>query len=118
MLSKEKLEKILNALKNIKGIEASAVVTRDGLLVSSTLMHHAETFVAMAATMFGAAEITSTELGKGSTNSIIVESGTGKVIATGVGPKVLLVVMTGPDGGLGITLFEMKKASEKIKELL
>ncbi len=71
-----------------------AVITRNGLLVSSNLVNHAETFVAMAATMFGAAEIASIELGKGSTDRIIVESRTGKVIATGVGPELLLLVMT------------------------
>ena len=120
MTAREILEEILISLKNIKGVEESAVVTRDGLLVSSTVSQtsHADTFVAMAATMFGAGEIASIELGKGATSRIIVESRTTKLIATGAGPKVLLVVMTRPDAGLGMILLEMKKASDKIKEVL
>ncbi|MCZ7362657.1 MAG: hypothetical protein O8C58_04905 [Candidatus Methanoperedens sp.] len=95
MTAREILEEILISLKNIKGVEES-----------------------MAATMFGAGEIASIELGKGATSRIIVESRTTKLIATGAGPKVLLVVMTRPDAGLGMILLEMKKASDKIKEVL
>jgi len=47
------LDKILNDLNNIGGVEASAVASRDGLLICSTISKKqpAETFVAMSATM-------------------------------------------------------------------
>ena len=80
--------------------------------------NQAEIFVAMSATMIGAAEAVSTELGKGIPERTIVETQTGKIIGTGAGPKALLLVMTGPDANLGLALFEMKKASEKIRHLL
>ncbi len=120
MTTTELLEKILNDLKNIGGIEASAVASRDGLLIYSTVSKklHAETFAAMSATMLGAAETATTELGKGIPQRIIVESEHGKLIATGAGQKALLVVMTEPEAALGLILIEVTKASDKIKEVL
>ncbi len=79
---------------------------------------HADTFAAMAATMLGAAETASTELGKGIPERIIVESKRWKIVATGAGPKALLLVTTEPDASLGLILVEVIKASEKIKEVL
>ena len=120
MTATEMLEKILNDLKHIGGIEASAVASRDGLLIFSTVSRkfHADTFAAMAATMLGAAETATTELGKGIPERVIVESKHGKIIATGAGPKALLLVTTEPNASLGLILVEAVKASEKIKEVL
>ena|SRR3990170_1046120 len=116
----EMLEKVLENINNIGGVEASAVASRDGLLICSTISKKqpAETFVAMSATMMGAAETATTELGKGVPERIIVESKTGRIIGTGAGPKALLLVMTKPDAGLGLVLIEMAKGSEQIKNIL
>jgi len=120
MTKAEVLKEILSDLKNIGGVEASAVASRDGLLISSnmTQKQHAETFCAMSATMLGAAETASTELGKGIPDRVIVESKRGKIIATGAGPKAILIVMTKPDASLGLVLIEAAKASEKINKVL
>jgi predicted regulator of Ras-like GTPase activity (Roadblock/LC7/MglB family) len=116
----EMIEVILKEIKKIGGIEAAAIASRDGLLILSTLpeQRHAERFVAMSATMIGAAETASTELGMGIPDKIIIESKNGKIIGTGAGPKALLIVMTRPDASLGLVLTEMIKASEKIKHVL
>jgi predicted regulator of Ras-like GTPase activity (Roadblock/LC7/MglB family) len=120
MTTIELLEKVLKDINNIGGVETSAVASRDGLLICSTLprKQHAETFAAMSATMIGAAETATMELGKGIPERIIVESKTGKIIGTGAGPKALLLVMTKPDASLGLVLIEMTKASEQIRDIL
>ncbi len=120
MTTIEMLEKILKDINTIGGVEASAVASRDGLLICSTIpkKQHAETFVAMSATMIGAAETATTELGKGIPDRIIVESKNGRIIGTGAGPKALLLVMTKPAVSLGLILIEMTKASGQIKKLL
>ncbi len=120
MTTTEMLEKILNNINNIGGVEASAIASRDGLLISSTITkkEHAETFVAMSATMIGAAETATTELGMGIPDRIIVESKHGKILGRGAGTKALLLVMTRPDAGLGLVLVEMIKAAEEIKQVL
>ncbi len=120
MTTTEMLEKILHDINNTGGVEASAIASRDGLLICSTIpkKQHAETFVAMSATMIGAAETATTELGKGIPDRIIVESKHGRIIGTGAGSKALLLVMTRPDAGLGLVRIEMTKASERIKQVL
>ena len=117
---KEMLEKVLVDLKKTGDVEASSVVSRDGLLMASDIPGgvHAETFAAMSATMLGAAETAANELKKGVPDRVIVESPDGKIIVTGAGGKSLLVVMTGADAGLGLILVEMDKAAGKIKEVL
>ena len=117
--TKEMLEKLLIDLKRVGNIEASAVVSRDGLLMASDISAgvHAETFAAMNATMMGAAETAVSELKKGFPDRVIIESKEAKVIVTGAGPKALLIVMTTPDAGLGLILVEMEKTTEKIKGL-
>jgi predicted regulator of Ras-like GTPase activity (Roadblock/LC7/MglB family) len=72
----------------------------------------------MSATMMGAAETATIELGKSIPDRIIVESKNGRIIGTGAGPKALLLVMTQPDAGLEVVLIEMAKAAEQIKQIL
>lgn len=118
--TKEMLEKLLGDLKKIGDIEASAVVSRDGLLMVADIPQNinAETFAAMNATMVGAAETMISEMKKGVPDRVIAESAEAKVIATGAGSKALLVVMTSPDTQLGLVLVEMGKIVEKIRDLL
>ncbi|MDY6930890.1 MAG: roadblock/LC7 domain-containing protein [Halobacteriota archaeon] len=117
---KEILEKLLDDLKRIGNIEASAIVSRDGLLMSSDIPGgvHAETFAAMNATMMGAAETAISELNRGVPDRIIIESQEAKVIVTGAGPKALLVVMSRAEAGLGLILIEMDKVAKKLEEVL
>ncbi len=116
------LDNILSDTKKVGGVEASIVASRDGLLMASnipsSICARAETFAAMSATMLGAAETATTELGKGVPGRIIVESEHGKLIATGAGSKALFVVLTEPNAGLGLILVELEIAAEKIKKML
>ncbi|MEA1944770.1 MAG: roadblock/LC7 domain-containing protein [Euryarchaeota archaeon] len=120
MSTSEMLGKVLNDLGKVGEIEASAIATRDGLLMNADM--HAkgdqEIFVAMSATMLGAAETATSELGKGIPNRVIVETDDGKLVCMGAGPKALVVVLTAPEAGLGLVLVELAKASERIKKLI
>ena len=117
---KEMLEKILKDLRTVGDVDASAIVSRDGLLIAADIPQNvnAEAFAAMTAAMLGAAETATSELGKGVPDRVIVEGKEGKIIATGAGSKALLVVMTNPKASLGLILFKIGKASDKIKEVL
>ena len=117
----ELLDRVLAELRKSGGVEACAAVSRDGLLIRSSSMQkeqYAESFAAMSATMLGAAETASTELGKGVPNRVIVESSMGRLIAVGAGSKALLIVIVSPETGLGLILLELDKAAKKLKELL
>ncbi len=116
----ELVDKLISELKKSGGVEACAAVSRDGLLIRSSMQKEqfAESFAAMSATMLGAAETASTELGKGVPNRVIVESTQGRLIAVGAGPKALLVVIVNTEAGLGLILLELDKTAKKLKELL
>ncbi|MCL7413318.1 MAG: roadblock/LC7 domain-containing protein [ANME-2 cluster archaeon] len=116
----EMLREILANLTYFGSIEACAIASRDGLLMSSNMPEGevGETFAAMSATMLGAAETAASELNKGVPSRVIVESKTGKLICMGAGPKALLVAMTDQDAGLGLILVELDKAVDKIKEII
>ena len=114
------VDKILADLKKVGGVEACAAATRDGLLIRALMQQEqfAESFAAMSATMLGAAETATTELGKGVPNRVIVESDHGRLIAVGAGPKALLMVLVNSDTGLGLILLELEKSASKLKECL
>lgn len=117
---KETLDALLKGFNDGCSCEGSAIVSRDGLLISSFLSGgvDAETFAAMSATMVGAAETAVSELKKGSMERVIVESRDSKIIATGAGPSALLVVMASSKANLGLVLMEMKKFSDQISSIL
>ncbi len=114
------IDRILSDLKNVGGVDACAAATRDGLLIGAIMEQRqfAESLAAMSATMFGAAETATTELGKGMPSRVIVESEHGRLIAVGAGPKALLTVLVDLDTGMGLICMELEKSAKKLKELL
>lgn len=114
------IEMALQQLKKIGGIDASAVVTRDGLLVASDISSgvDAETFAAMSASMVGAAETAMSEVKSGHPDRVIVESDTAKLISLGAGTRALLVVLTKHDASLGLVLLRMGETARKISGLM
>ncbi|HDJ04359.1 MAG TPA: hypothetical protein ENF85_00010 [Candidatus Bathyarchaeota archaeon] len=117
---KSLIEDVLSDLRKVGGINASAAVTRDGLLIASDVMGEidAETFAAMTATMTGAAETAMSEVKAGDVRRVIVEGESGKMIAIGAGSNALLVVLTAPEAPLGLILLKIGEASRKIAKLL
>jgi hypothetical protein len=115
----EKLNKILEELKKVGGIEGSMVVSRDGLKIASDVGNiDADTFAAMSAAMQGAAETAASELKKGEVEQIIIETDTGRIISVGAGKKSILVIMAGKKVNLGLALIEMGRSAEKIAGIL
>ncbi len=115
----EKLDDVVKSLTKTKNITAVAVVARDGLLmVSNTKFNHAQTFAAMAATMFIAAETATIEIGGWMPDSVVVKSNDCKLLTVATGSKALLVALTEANANLGIALHDMKNGAEKVKDVL
>ena len=91
---KDLINGVLAEINSIDGIEASAVVSRDGLLVSANMPNgqDAETIAALTATMMGAAETAISELNRGNISQIIVESDMVKIVCVDMGKRALLVL--------------------------
>lgn len=115
----EKLDGVVNNLTKTKDITAVAVVSRDGLLmVSNVKSDRAQTFAAMAATMFMAAETATTEIGGWTPERVVVESDDCKLVTVISNSKSLLVALTGANINLGIVLHDMKVAADEVKDIL
>ncbi len=88
-----RLKAVLARLKEA-GIESSAVVRRDGVMIESDLpgsVEDNEAFAAMAAVMLGAAETATSELRQGVPRRVILELGDRSIVEVGAGPVALLV---------------------------
>lgn len=115
------LEKILGELQAAGGIELSAIVSRQGLLMVSketTTGLNREAFAALTATLFMSAESTMLRLSNQRPKSIMVETEDKHFITYAAGPDALIVVLVGNQGYIGLILNELKKAAEKVQKLL
>ncbi len=110
----------LQELEKLAGnILMSAIVTRDGLIMSSTSATNVqkETFAAYGAAAFKSAGKTMGELSGETINTLIFESENHRVVTLQAG-EVLLIALTGKDVQMGMMLLEMKNTAQKVKGLM
>jgi predicted regulator of Ras-like GTPase activity (Roadblock/LC7/MglB family) len=115
------LEKILEDLQSVGGIELCAIVSKQGLLMVSREASpglDSEAFAALTATLYMSAESTTMRLSKQKPKSIIVQTDDKQLITYASGPDALIVVLVGNDGYIGLILGEMKKAAEKVINII
>ena len=116
-----KLEKILDEILSVGGVELCAIVSKQGLLMVSSEASSgldSEAFAALTATLYMSAESTTMRLSKQKPKSIIVETNDKQLITYAVGPDALIVVLVGNEGYIGLILNELKKAAEKARNII
>ena len=118
MAKKEEIKRTIDKLSKV--VKASAVVSRDGLIIVADLPEdvNEETVAAMSATLVGTAEQVCSELKSGIFQRAIVEGKEGKIISIGAGPFAILVCIASPESKLGLVLMEMSRAAEEIKKII
>lgn len=116
----ERLEMTLKKLVAIGGVNGSAIVARNGLLIASNLPKDIDDrrFSAMTATMMGAVETAAATLSRGMVKRVTAEIENATVIAMGAGEKAILVVAAGNSGNLGMILLEMEDCAENMKRIM
>jgi predicted regulator of Ras-like GTPase activity (Roadblock/LC7/MglB family) len=128
----QSLKKVLDELKTIGGIELSAIVSRQGLLMVSKDENgslSSEAFAALTATLYMSAESTTMRLRQQKPITIIVETEDYQLITYTAGPNALIVVLINNEGysfakghipqvTFGLILNELKKAAEKVRTIL
>ncbi|VVB95817.1 Roadblock/LC7 domain protein [uncultured archaeon] len=110
----------LTQLENSTGdISSSALVTDDGLVMTSTTSGdvNKETFAAYCAAAFKRASETMEELSGENIDTLFFESKNHRVVTVRVGEHALLVALTGKNVQVGLVLINMQKTAQKIKEL-
>ena len=115
------LEKILDEILSVGGVELCAIVSKQGLLMVSKEANpglDSEAFAALTATLYMSAESTTLRLSKQKPKSIIVETDDKQLITYEAGPEALIVVLVGNKGFIGLILNQLKKVAEKIKNII
>lgn len=117
---RDQIEEILREVeKENTDIRASAVVTKDGLLLASALPDgtDARNVSAMAAAIHSASGRAIKSLTKGDLHEVMANSDKGMVLCRSVGTGVLIAI-TKEEPNLGWVRMELDKAVVKIAEFL
>jgi predicted regulator of Ras-like GTPase activity (Roadblock/LC7/MglB family) len=115
-----RLKAVMARLKDA-GIEFSAVVRRDGVMIASDMpgsVEDNEAFAAMAAVMLGAAETATSELRQGVPRRVILELGDRRIVEVGAGPVALLVASVAAGAQLLKALPEIDRAAHEIRGIV
>jgi predicted regulator of Ras-like GTPase activity (Roadblock/LC7/MglB family) len=101
-------------------IEASAVVSVDGLIMASALPSDVEEdrVSAMSAAMLSLGERIAGELGRGSLEQVYIKGDRGLIVLTSVGEEAVLTALARQDAKLGLIFLEMRRAAEDLARLV
>ncbi|MBN2048116.1 MAG: roadblock/LC7 domain-containing protein [Anaerolineaceae bacterium] len=115
---------MIEALKNMQAsspdIEASALVSVDGLIIASALPRDVEEdrVSAMSAAMLSLGERIANELGRGGLDQVYIKGEQGYVVLMAVGEEAVLTALATERAKLGLIFLDMRRAVQKLVELL
>ena len=121
---RSRTEQIIARLRDLRvstpDIEASAVVSVDGLIMASDLPADVEEdrVSAMSAAMLSLGERIAGELGRGVLDQVYIRGANGYVILSAVGEEAVLTVLARQDAKLGLVFLDMRRAAEDLIRLI
>lgn len=97
-------------------IEASAVVSVDGLMIASALPQDVEEdrVAAMSAALLSLGERTASELARGNLSEVYVKGESGYIVLMASGENAVLTALARKDAKLGLVLLDMKRTAEEV----
>jgi predicted regulator of Ras-like GTPase activity (Roadblock/LC7/MglB family) len=117
----EALQEILKALEaEVPEIEASSVVSAEGLPIASALPRNVDEIrvAAMTAALLNMGDRASLELDKGVLNHIILRGDKGYLISMAAGENAVITVSATKDARLGFLLLFIERTAKRIQEVL
>lgn len=101
-------------------IEASGVISTDGLMIASVLPAgmDEDRVGAMSAAMLSLGDRTAQELARGTLEQVLIKGAKGYVLMTYAGAESVLTVLAKPQAKLGLIFLDVKRASVTIADLL
>ena len=117
-------ETMTNILKELEAgtpdIEASAIVSVDGLIMASALPQDVEEdrVAAMSAAMLSLGERTAQELNRGKLDQVFIRGEDGDVLLMNAGEDAVLTTLVRKDAKLGLIFLDMKRAVEELTKLV
>jgi len=118
--SKQMVEELKKLQISSPDIQASAVVSVDGLIIASALPGNVEEdrVSAMSAAMLSLGERISVELRRGDLDQVYIRGDNGYVMLTSVGHEAVLTVMASVNAKLGLIFLDIKRTAETLSELI
>lgn len=123
-MTRSRTEMMVDRLREMQAaspdVEASAVVSVDGLIMASALPAEVEEdrVSAMSAAMLSLGERIAGELGRGSLEQVYIRGNSGFVILTAVGEEAVLTALARQDAKLGLVFLEMRRAAEDLTRMV
>jgi uncharacterized protein len=123
-LTKSRTQLLVERLRELQSsspdIEASAVVSVDGLTIASALPQGVEEdrVSAMSAAMLSLGERIASELGRGSLAQVYIKGEKGYVVLMSVGEEAVLTALAREQAKLGLILLEMRRAAADLTRYL
>jgi len=114
------VERLRNMQAAAPDIEASAVVSVDGLIMASALQQGVEEdrVSAMSAAMLSLGERISSELGRKGLEQVYIKGNKGAIVLTAIGEEAVLTALARQDAKLGLIFLEMRRAAEDLTRLV
>lgn len=123
-MAKSRTELLVDRIRDLQAstpdIEASAIVSVDGLIMASALPASVEEdrVSAMSAAMLSLGERIASELGRGVLNQVYIKGNDGYVILMSVGEDAVLTVLARKEAKLGLVFLDMRRTVENLAALL
>lgn len=123
-LTKTRTDQMIARLRDLAAsspdVEASAVVSVDGLTMATALPAQVEEdrVAAMSAAMLSLGERIANELGRGSLDQVYIKGQNGYVVLMAVGTEAVLTVLARQQAKLGLLFLDMRRATEDLAALL
>ena len=123
-MAKSRAEEMVKRLREMQAatpeIEASAVVSVDGLTIASALPTDIEEdrVSAMSAAMLSLGERIATELNRGALDQVYIHGDNGYVILSAIGTEAVLTAMAKEKSKLGLVFLEMRRAADDLGKFI
>ena len=121
---KSRSQRMVDQLRDLRSlssdVEASAVVSTDGLIIASDLPASSEEdrVSAMSAAMLSLGERISTELGRGQLDQVYIRGAEGYVLLMPAGEEAVLTILAKREAKLGLVMLDSRRAAGEIAKLV
>ena len=121
---RSRTEMMVDRLRDLQAgtpdIEASAIVSVDGLIMASSLPADVDEdrISAMSAAMISLGDRIASELGRGVLDQVYIKGDNGIIVLMSVGDDAVLTVMARSRAKLGLIFLDMKRAVTDLTRLL
>lgn len=115
------LNRILRTLQSgTPDIEASALVSEDGLMIASALPQHVQEVrvAGMSSTLLSLGVRAATELGRGGLEQVLIRGANGYIVMLKATSGTMLLALTTKEAKLGLIFLDMSRAVEEIDRIL